>query len=136
LTEHDAMAWVLIAPEERLRMRDLSDRLRIPAGSLTRVVDRLVEQGWLTRHTPPQNRREVHVGLTGSGKATLRKARVIYARTIEDTLCAHLSASDLKALDRITRRLLDGAGLGQFPESHHTSSDVDLRGKAVTRVLL
>src|SRR6266511_1371892 len=49
LVEHDLLAWLAAAPGKRLRMLDLATRLRVTAGGLTRIIDRLVERGWIER---------------------------------------------------------------------------------------
>src|SRR5262245_60612874 len=68
LTEHDLLAWLAAAPGHRLRMLDLADRLQVSPGGLTRIVDRLIRRGWVQRHRPEDNRREVYVTLTSPGK--------------------------------------------------------------------
>jgi DNA-binding MarR family transcriptional regulator len=113
LIEHDVMAWLAAAPGRRLRMLDLATRLRITPGGLTRIIDRLVDRGWVERDRPAENRREVYATLTGAGTAKLRTARVAYSRVIEDTFARHLDEQDLLALGRITDKLLDRLGFAQ-----------------------
>ncbi len=107
LIEHDLLAWLAAAPGERLRMLDLAARLRVTPGGLTRIIDRLVERGWIQRDHPADNRREVHATLTGAGAGALRSARVVYLRVIEETFGRHLDEQDLIALGGIAHRLLD-----------------------------
>src|ERR1044071_10361445 len=77
LTEHDALAWLAAAPGHRLRMLDLAARLRVSPGGLTRIVDRLVGRGWVERHRPASNRREVYIILTSTGTAARRQAQLV-----------------------------------------------------------
>jgi DNA-binding MarR family transcriptional regulator len=107
LVEHDVLAWLGAASDGRLRMLDLAARLRVTPGGLTRIVDRLVDRGWIERDHPEANRREVHATLTAAGTGALRRTRAVYARVIEETFAGHLDDGDLRALDRISRRLLD-----------------------------
>jgi DNA-binding MarR family transcriptional regulator len=117
LIEHDLLAWLAAAPRGRLRMLDLATRLRVTAGGLTRIIDRLVERGWIERDRPAENRREVYATLTRAGTAALRTARVVYSRVVEETFACHLDEQDLLTLARITQKLLDRPGSGQICRS-------------------
>ena len=107
LIEHDLLAWLAAAPGKRLRMLDLATRLRITPGGLTRIIDRLVDRGWIQRDRPADNRREVYATLTSSGAAAHRTARVVYSRVIQETFARHLDQQDLMTLGSIAHKLLD-----------------------------
>ena len=113
LTEHDLLAWLAAAPQHRLRMADLAARLRVSPGGLTRIIDRLADRGWVERHRPEGNRREVYVILTRTGTAARRAAQVVYTQVIEQTVAPLLGERDLLALGSITRKLLTGLRPGQ-----------------------
>jgi DNA-binding MarR family transcriptional regulator len=113
LTEHDLLAWLAAAPQHRLRMADLAARLRISPGGLTRIIDRLTDRGWVERHRPEGNRREVYVTLTRAGAAARRAAQVVYSQVIERTVAPLLGEDDLLALGSITHKLLTGLQPGQ-----------------------
>lgn len=108
LTEHDLLAWLAAAPGHRLRMLDLADRLHVSPGGLTRIIDRLARRGWVQRHRPEDNRREVYVTLTSPGKATRRTAQLVYSQVIENTVAALLDEQELAALAQISHKLLSG----------------------------
>jgi DNA-binding MarR family transcriptional regulator len=107
LIEHDLLAWLTAAPDKRLRMLDLATRLRVTPGGLTRIVDRLVDRGWIERDRPPDNRREVYATLTSAGAAAHRTARLVYSRVIQETFARHLDQQDLMILGSIAHKLLD-----------------------------
>lgn len=50
-------------------MGELVERLHIPAASLTRLVDGLVDRSLVFRHAGPVDRRRIEVFLSGSGAA-------------------------------------------------------------------
>jgi DNA-binding MarR family transcriptional regulator len=110
LTEHDLMAWLSVAPGQRLRMSDLASRLRVSPGGLTRIADRLVARGWIERDQPPDNRREVRLALTSTGTSALDTARTAYSRVLGETLAKHLDQTDLDTLRTIAGKLLDRLG--------------------------
>jgi len=107
LIEHDLLAWLAAAPGKRLRMLDLATRLRVTPGGLTRIIDRLVDRGWIERDRPTDNRREVYATLTRSGAAAHRTARVVYSRVIQQSFARHLDQQDLMILGGIAHKLLD-----------------------------
>jgi DNA-binding MarR family transcriptional regulator len=107
LIEHDVLAWLAVAPGKRLRMLDLATRLRVTPGGLTRIIDRLVDRGWIQRDRPADNRREVYATLTRSGATARRSARVVYGRVVEETFARHLDEQDLITLGSIAHKLVD-----------------------------
>jgi len=107
LLEHDLLAWVTSAPRRRLQMLTLAEMLGVTRGGLTRIVDRLVERGWIERDRPAHNRREVYAMLTSDGRFAFAHARAIYLGVLTETLAAHLSAVELDELAQITTKLLD-----------------------------
>jgi DNA-binding MarR family transcriptional regulator len=107
LIEHDLLAWLATTPGQQLRMSDLATRLRVSPGGLTRIIDRLVDRGWIERGHPVENRREVYATLTTAGAAALGTARVVYCRVIEETFACHLDEQDLLTLASIAQKLLD-----------------------------
>jgi DNA-binding MarR family transcriptional regulator len=87
-------------------MLDLAGRLGVTRGGLTRIIDRLVERGWIERDRPGNNRREVYAVLTDQGRQVMADARAVYVRVLGDTLGACLDADDLRELGRISGKLL------------------------------
>ena len=49
LAELDALAQIAFAGQQRLRMGELADRVLLSRSGVTRLVDRLVRQGYVTR---------------------------------------------------------------------------------------
>lgn len=58
-----------LSSESGRTMGELVERLQIPAASLTRLVDGLVDQSLVFRHAGPVDRRRIEVFLSGSGAA-------------------------------------------------------------------
>jgi DNA-binding MarR family transcriptional regulator len=115
LVEHDLLAWVLAAPSQRLRMRELAGLLRVTPGGLTRIVDRTVERGWIRRDRPTGNRREVYAVLTDAGRDLLRSARPAYPGVLQELIAGQLAEPDLSTLLDVSRKLLDRLSPGAGP---------------------
>lgn len=81
---------------------EVARRLVSRAPDITRMVDNLVERGWVERTRPAENRRMVRVGITTRGLARLGKIagplRECHGRQL-----GHLSAADLQKLSALLR---------------------------------
>jgi DNA-binding MarR family transcriptional regulator len=92
---------------EGIGMTDLANRILSSKSGLTRVVDRMEEEGLVRRERVPDDRRAVRVVLTPAGEAALQAARDVHRRGIQEHFVQHLDARDLKALDRALAKLRD-----------------------------
>jgi DNA-binding MarR family transcriptional regulator len=75
---------VLLSERGPTRSGQLADDLGVHPSTFTRMADRLVASGWVSRAEAPGNRREVHVALTESGaelvgSVTLRRRQALEA---------------------------------------------------------
>ena len=96
------------APEQRLRMADVSSTLRLSKSGVTRLVDRLAERGLVVRAACPSDRRVVYAGLTDEGRRAAAAAAPAMAAGVARQLDGRLSAADLDALTVSLRNLLAG----------------------------
>jgi DNA-binding MarR family transcriptional regulator len=92
---------------EGIGMTELANRILFSKSGLTRVVDRMEEEGLVRRERPPGDRRAVHVVLTAKGRRELEAARAVHRRGIEEHFAQHLDAQDLKALERALVKVRD-----------------------------
>jgi DNA-binding MarR family transcriptional regulator len=78
----------------------LAQRLGVHTSSVTRVCDRLVRARHMTRGPNPENRREVVLAVTDSGRALVREVLEIRAREVRRVLSAlpELARRDLVRL--------------------------------------
>jgi DNA-binding MarR family transcriptional regulator len=98
LAEYDVLVQLRFAPDGRLRMTELSDRVRLSPSGLTRLVDRLVRSGLVKRGRCASDRRGSFAILTSSGKVRLRHASPVHLRGIHQHFSKHLSAAQLAAV--------------------------------------
>ena len=111
----------LVGTERELHMSDIVHALGVSVSTVSEVVERLVERGYVTRHDDPQDRRQVVVALTDAGRDLLTRFRDLNGDLIRELL-ARLRPADLAAIDRgVTalhaaavqlRRELTGTGAG------------------------
>src|ERR1700716_4710707 len=63
LAEFDVLIQLGIAPDRRLRMTELSDRVRLSHSGVTRLVDRMTQAGLVKRARCASDRRGAHAAL-------------------------------------------------------------------------
>jgi DNA-binding MarR family transcriptional regulator len=87
-----------------LSMGDIGEKTLIAKGTLTGVVDRLERKGFVTRETPPENRRSVIVQLTTEGQALFERVFPAHIGDIKQRL-EPLDASEMELLRVLLNRL-------------------------------
>jgi DNA-binding MarR family transcriptional regulator len=100
-----ALGWYevmaeLYAAGGRLRMQELAVRLVVNKSSLSRMVDRMAEDGYVEREPCVDDARGQFAVLTRDGRAVLRRASPIYRRGVRRHFADALTASDVTALHR------------------------------------
>src|SRR5215813_4990601 len=80
LSSYDVLIELYEAPERRLRMHELAERVVLSRSGLTRLVDRLEAEGYLTRDPCKTDRRGAYAVLTEQGREALRHAWPVYAQ--------------------------------------------------------
>jgi DNA-binding MarR family transcriptional regulator len=109
-SELEVLLRLSVSPGRRLKMADIADQLLASKSGITRLVDRLEANGFISREVPPENRRVVYGRITDAGLETLRRAYVIFQQVLEDAFSRHLSEAEMRELRQIVRKLLEGNG--------------------------
>jgi len=108
LHDYDVLIELAEAPDHRLRLSDLADRVVLTRGGITRAVKKLEEAGMLTREADPQDRRGVYAILTEQGHTALSKAWSVYAQGIMAHFARHLNESEAQQLITLFERIILG----------------------------
>ena len=98
LADYDVLVQLSFARDGRLRMNELSDRVRLSPSGLTRLVDRLARRGLVKRGRCASDRRGSFAILTAAGKVRLRHATPVHLRGIREHFTKHLSRAQLEAV--------------------------------------
>ena len=96
LGAYDVLLRLARAPERCLRMSDLADRVMLSPSGLTRMVDRLVEQGLVGRERFDGDARVMLARLTEEGRRVLRAAARTHVRGIRAHFTGRLSPAQLR----------------------------------------
>ena len=105
LASYDVLVQLAEAPGRRLRMTELADAVLLSRSGVTRLVDRLEKAGLVSRCRVEGDGRGVAATLTDAGISRLRTASRTHLRGVAQHFVAQLDESDLRVLERISRRL-------------------------------
>ena len=105
LPRFDVMA-ALFRSEEGMTMTKLSQQLMVSNGNVTGIVDRLEEDGFVTRFTNERDRRATLVALTAMGREAFSKMAQAHQVWIDELLQTY-DAGEVEALTDMLQILRD-----------------------------
>jgi DNA-binding MarR family transcriptional regulator len=111
LAEYDALLTIANAPDRRIRMRQLADRVILSKSGVTRLIDRLVLDGLVQRDACLSDARGAEAVLTPAGLDRLRRASRTHLRGIDEHFISAVDARDLSVIQRSMRAVAEGAGV-------------------------
>ena len=111
LASYDVLVQLSEAPEQRLRMTELADRVLLSRSGLTRLADRLERDGLLVRQACPSDARGTLAVLTDAGLARLRAAWPTHLRGVAEHVTGRLAPDELQELARLLGKLVDDGAL-------------------------
>jgi DNA-binding MarR family transcriptional regulator len=107
LAWYDVLLELNAAPDRRLRMQDLGNRVVLSRSRVSRIVDELTRAGFTRREPDPIDRRGSHAVLTHAGRDALRSAAPIYLRGITEHFTSHLDDRQLRTVHDALARVLE-----------------------------
>jgi DNA-binding MarR family transcriptional regulator len=109
--DYEALLYLAQAPERSLAMSALAERTMLTRSGITRLIDGLVEAGWIERIPCEKDARVSYARLTGDGYEKLRQAGCAHVAAIRRLFLEHFSATEIEQLAQLLSRL-PGAGHG------------------------
>jgi DNA-binding MarR family transcriptional regulator len=100
LSQGEAHILARLWASRRATIAALHEDLAHKRSTLTSILDRLVDRGYVTRHVGVDDRRTFVIALTPKGAAVARHvdARL---RALERQIAAHVSKADLRAFRKV-----------------------------------
>jgi len=118
IAQYDVLLELNSAPDRRLRMQQLSERVVLSRSRVSRVVDEMVRAGLVRKEPDPDDRRGAYAVITDDGRVALRAAAPVYLAGIEEEFLRHLSPAERRSIEKSLRKVLaagagasDGAGV-------------------------
>lgn len=114
---YDVLVTLEKAPGHRLRMSELADNLVTSRSNLTRLVDRLENEGLLRRELCPNDRRGSYAVLTKAGARARLAAWPVISRAIVELFADHVNDEEAHFLSQVLRRVADRAADSDLTKS-------------------
>ena len=101
LSAYEVLMFLDDAPEHRMRMSEIADQILLSRSGCTRLVDRLVAQGFVTRCAAANDGRGLYARLTDDGRKKIKAARATHHEGIRRYFLDRLTPADQAALGDI-----------------------------------
>ncbi|MCY0905421.1 MarR family winged helix-turn-helix transcriptional regulator [Arthrobacter sp. H14-L1] len=105
MREYDVLFNLSRCPSGWLRLNELNDHVLLSQPSISRMVDRLEQQGLVERKTVPEDRRGVLIRLTHTGRQLQRDIGRDHVRDINRLVGSALTDAELTQLKNLTDKL-------------------------------
>ncbi len=89
----------------RLKMADLADTLVVTRGGVTRIVDRLVDAGYLVRVPSDKDRRVIYAEVTEEATRLIADNQPVFEEVTERRVAGLLADSELHTMHNLLHRL-------------------------------
>ena len=107
LDVYDLLLSLELEPGQQMKMCSLADRVLLSRSGLTRLVDRLVEQGLIERVGCQEDRRSTYARLTDTGLKERERAWPVFRDQIDMLFQSQLKEGDAECLSEIYKRIVD-----------------------------
>jgi DNA-binding MarR family transcriptional regulator len=124
VSAYEVLMFLADAPEHRMRMSDIAQRVLLSRSGCTRLVDRLVTLGYVTRCADSTDGRGLYAQLTEVGLDKTAAARQTHRAGVRRTFLQRLTTTDQIALGDIwTRFEAHSAGPAASPDQAPTGME-------------
>jgi DNA-binding MarR family transcriptional regulator len=103
---YEVLLQLASAPESKLRLQDLAERVLYSRSGLTRLIDRMESAGLVKRQPCSHDKRGTFASLTPDGSREFRRAAPTHLRGIEEYFFRHLSEPEAEQLGQTMEHLL------------------------------
>lgn len=107
LSWYDVLYEVHSAPGGSIRQFELGQRVLLPKYNLSRLLDRLANEGLVDRSPCADDKRGTMVTLTAQGRALLKRMWKIYGASIQRHFEERVPAADIEHLAATLKHLID-----------------------------
>ncbi len=111
--EYDALLTIAQAPDRRIRMGQIAEEVMLSKSGVTRLIDRLVNDGLVERSACVADARGAEAVLTERGLDRLRAASRTHLRGISEHFLAVMDVTSLETLERSMTAVARQAGPGR-----------------------
>jgi DNA-binding MarR family transcriptional regulator len=110
--DYEVLLYLAQAPERKLPMSALATSTMLTRSGITRLVDGLVDAGWIERVACESDARISYARLTDVGYEKLRHAGCTHIASIHRLFLEHFAPEEINQLASLLRRLPGASGSG------------------------
>ncbi len=110
--DYEVLLYLAQAPDRRLPMSALATSTMLTRSGITRLVDGLVQAGWIERVACEDDARVSYARLTDVGYIKLRDAGCTHVASIRRLFLEHFTPAEINQLASLLSRLPGAAGGG------------------------
>lgn len=128
LFDYHVLLLLSEAPDRRLRMRELADRMVFSPSRLTYQVARMAREGVIRREPCDDDRRGSYAIITPKGRRVLGRAALAHVDSVHAHLLNVLDSDDIRDLGRIftiVRSHLESSPDGPRPAGQASSASAE-----------
>jgi len=104
MKEYDVLYTLSKCPAP-IRLSELNRHVLLSQPALSRMVDRLVDRGLVSRATDPRDGRGVRLALTDAGLAGQRRIGRRHGRSVAEAMLGELTPAELRRLEELCAKL-------------------------------
>ena len=120
LSDYTVLMYLSESVDHRLRMSDLATTCSLSLSGMTRIVDRLAQQGWVTRERSSSDGRGWNAVLTDAGLARIRSAWSSHLRSVRRHVVDHVTDLDLPTLTAALQRFVQADRCDDHSTTSHS----------------
>jgi DNA-binding MarR family transcriptional regulator len=105
MKEYDVLYTLSKCPAP-IRLTDLNRHVLLSQPALSRMVERLADQGLVDRAADAGDRRGVRLSLTADGRAVQRRIGRRHGRSVAREMLNDLTVAELRQLEELCRKLV------------------------------
>jgi DNA-binding MarR family transcriptional regulator len=110
--DYEVLLYLAQAPDRQLPMSALATSTMLTRSGITRLVDGLVQAGWIERVACDKDARVSYARLTQVGFSKLRDAGCTHVASIQRLFLEHFSGEEIDQLATLLSRLPGAGGTG------------------------
>jgi DNA-binding MarR family transcriptional regulator len=110
--DYEVLLYLAQAPDSKLPMSALAERTMLTRSGITRLIDGLVEAGWIERVACAKDARVSYAALTEEGYEKLRRAGCSHIASVRRLFHEHYTPEEIDTLAFLLSRLPGATGAG------------------------
>lgn len=105
-TSYEVLRSLRCAPDGKLRMAELAEHVLLSRSGMTRLIDRLEREGFVSRTTCAKDGRGCYAVLTAEGAVAVDRARATHLAVVRSRFLRHYTREELGELAALLARPL------------------------------